>query len=202
MSRPITILIAVLLIASAAVAGGGPRQNGLRPEGDAAAAMARAQSLYRDGQLEKALRCLERAQKLLALEVARKDEPRRQPPSNARQLLKYLGIYADFAYGQDPQLDEAHDFLVDKLRIIAAIEAGGGEAAARAGWKYSAWMSGQVHRLGEFSVRHWASGQIFRLGPYSVRYWADGRPFHIGGIDYRYGIDGTWPRRVARVDLD
>ena len=64
MSRLLSILITVLLIASPAAAGGGPHHSGFGTEKDVADLMDRAEALYRDGKLIKAMRLLEQTERL------------------------------------------------------------------------------------------------------------------------------------------
>lgn len=202
MLRFILILTASLLLNTLSLANLDPDKAGRPPHGNVTSALARAEALYQGGQLTEALRWIERAHKLLAFEIELDGDPGIRQLSNARQLLKYLDIYDDFAYGLDQELDEAHDFLVDHLEAIVAIETGGRYAASLVGLDFSTWPNGQVHRIRGIDVGHWADGRIHRVGSYHIRYWANGVPHNIGGIDYGYRFDSRWPDRVGSVFID
>lgn len=72
---------------------------------DVTTALARAEDLYNDGKLTQALHWIEQAHEILAIEIELAEDPVGEQLSNARQLLKHLNFYGDFAFGFDQELD-------------------------------------------------------------------------------------------------
>ena len=195
--RTLPVLVAVLVIAIAV-----PTAARLWNENPVERALATAGELYEDGHLVRSMRWLERAQELMAQEMALTDGATDGLPSNAADLLHYLDIYGAYVYGANAEHDAAYEFLVDELSLVLAIETDDIDPDFFSDLRVGTWANGQVHRVGDVDVSHWADGRIHRVGDYHIRYWADGRPHDIGGIDYSYRAGSPWPHRVGDADLD
>lgn len=195
--RAVLALVAVILFAAAL-----PTLAAFRSDNPVERALARAEELYEDGHLVRSLRWLERAQDLIAREMALTGHGSGDLPSNAVELLHYLDIYGAHAYGANPEHDAAYEFLIEHLGLVLAIETADVDPDAFSDLQVGTWADGRVHRVGEVDVAHWADGRIHRVGGYDIHYWADGRPHRIGGIDYAYPAGSAWPHRVGDVDLD
>jgi len=195
--RALSVLVAILLLVALTV----PTQALRRSRGPVDRALAEAADLYDDGHLVRSLRWLERARELIVQEMELTGHTADDLPSNAAELLHYLDIYGAYAYGADPELDAAYEFLVDQLSLVLSIETSDIDPDAFSDLQVGTWADGRVHRVGDVDLSHWADGRIHRVGDHDIGYWADGRPHHIGGIEYSYPAGSPWPQRVADVEL-